>query len=914
MHKKPTISSRSNFSSATKGLTDILPADNLEMYHSIASRLQATDGKNVLFIFDGWDEFPSNLMKKSIVSTIIQQPYEFLLPQRTVLITSRPVASGNLLHIANQRVEILGFTQQQIHGYIEKALNGNSTRIQKLIQHLEEHPVIEGYCYIPLHSAILVHLFLTMKGALPTTLHELFCSLVLCCIVREHATHEPDISLPELSSLDDLPDDLKSKLNNHCILAYNGVKQDKVVFYSKDLQKSKLPFDISSLGLLQAVEGLTLTSKSLSYNFLHLSVQELLAAYRISQMPPSEQVKVFKNLFENSRFQPVLHFYCGFTKLDNSEIQEFISYRQHRNSNLKKLLPFLHCFFEAQQPSLCQLVDPEFTTDIKLDFADIRNPSDYIAIGYFITSLLSMSTADMPPVRLSIQCKYTDNLHCLKLLLSELSKYPAREQPTACALSRKLIFLLGTESNDDRPVNYNWLVNDRDEDEPYEPSITGKGAKLIANHLKISPAISKLVLYQGEIQWDEDGLFHIAEALRTNTSLTELSLVNVNPKHTEENGSALVKMLRLNKSLEYLNLSCDFLESAIHCCIFEGLRHNTTLTHLILHRTHLQVSDPDTARSLTVMLQENRSITYLDLSKNRAIFSQKGGCCIFIGLQHNTALTHLFLEDYITYQSADPDTVRSLNLMLQVNKSLTHLDLSESTNFTESGARCIFEGLQHNTNLLQLNLSSTGITATDPDTARSLTKMLQMNKSLTHLDLSSNETFSDSGARCIFKGLLYNSSLICLNISNTGMTATDPDTATYLTKMLEENKSLTHLDLSSNGSRYCKNAIILHTFLGLKHNTTLLGLDISNNIIITDSDAECIAQAMSCNHSLQTLNMYSHSYTSERSIRCILDALRFNTSLNLLCLFSLEIEEVVKDFKIARNNSGLPPIDIVLTP
>ena len=51
-------------------LADILPARNSEMSQSIASQLQATDGRNVLFVFDGWDEFPRNLMYGSIVSTI----------------------------------------------------------------------------------------------------------------------------------------------------------------------------------------------------------------------------------------------------------------------------------------------------------------------------------------------------------------------------------------------------------------------------------------------------------------------------------------------------------------------------------------------------------------------------------------------------------------------------------------------------------------------------------------------------------------------------------------------------------------------------------------------------------------------------------------------------------------------------
>ena len=294
-------------------LADIL-LNMLEDSQVFATRIQAIRGRNVLFIFDGWDEFPSHLQTNSLVSTIIQRPQKLSLHQSTVLITSRPVSSGNLLHIADRRVEILGFTQHQIREYIEKALDGNSTHIQKLVQHLEEHPVIEGYCYVPLHVAILVHVFLTMKGALPTTLHELFCNLVLCCIARELETHETEKVLSAVLSLDDLPDNLKSKLSDLCVLAYEGVVQNKVVFYQKDLQDFHLPVNLPSLGLLQAVEGLTLLSKSLSYNFLHLSVQELLAAYRISRMDSSKQLKVFKRMmFESSRFQAVLHYYSGFT-------------------------------------------------------------------------------------------------------------------------------------------------------------------------------------------------------------------------------------------------------------------------------------------------------------------------------------------------------------------------------------------------------------------------------------------------------------------------------------------------------------------------------------------------------------------------------------------------------------------------
>ena len=339
------------------------------------------------FIFDGWDEFPSHLQNNSLVSTIIQQPHKLFLHQSTVLITSRPVSSGNLFHIADRRVEILGFTQHQIREYIEKALDGNSTQIQKLVQHLEEHPVIEGYCYVPLHVAILVHIFLTLKEALPTTLHELFCDLVLCSIARELETRESESFVS--CSLDDLPDELKSKLINLSLLAYEGVMLDKVVFYEKDVKLAHLPANLPSLGLLQAVEGLTLLSKSLSYNFLHLSVQELLAAYHISHMDSSQQLKVFKLMFGGSRFQAVLYYYSGFTKLTSPPIRDFISSFSKQKSSIDGLLPLLHCFYEAQDLSFSNLIHFRI---ISLD--SLLNPVDYSAIGYYITSLLSVSSSD----------------------------------------------------------------------------------------------------------------------------------------------------------------------------------------------------------------------------------------------------------------------------------------------------------------------------------------------------------------------------------------------------------------------------------------------------------------------------------------------------------------------------------------
>ena len=890
-----------------KTLADIIPAHTIEMANSIATQLQATDGRNTLFVFDGWDEFPPELMNNSLVSTIIRQPQKLSLHLSTVIVTSRP-SSGNLLQIVDRRVEILGFTQQQIHDFIKKALNGNSVHIQKLVSHLDKHPVIESCCYVPLHAAILVHIFNSKKGALPTTLHELFRSLVLCCIARELATHEHDTSLSD--SLDDLPDDIMSNLRNLSLLAYKGLLQNKIVFNSEDLQSYHLPIDLPSLGLLQKVEGLTLISKSLSYHFLHLSVQELLAAYHISLMNHSEQVKIFEVLIKNEdRFKAVLRYYSGFTKLANPEIQKFISSYLQRMRNLQNLLPLLYCFFEAQQPSLCQLVGSKLQTHIYISYF-FRVPTDYLAIGYYVTSLLSSSSANEPYVYLSIH----EYITCanLKLLLSELSKYPIGGSPTDGTMFRKLVLVCHTFIDDPHDYDDPHDNDDQhdygdpqDDDDPYENDvrydlyesklITAEITKILAFHLKQSSAINILDLRDIDIeQEDEDGLLYIAEALQTNSSVTRLWLPEMQLRYTEPSCSALTKMLHMNKSLTHFNLLGNSkLSDSGACCIFKGLQYNTSLTHLNLMDTGIRATDLDAAQSFTKMLLMNKSLTHLDLSRNS--FLKTSACCIFKGLQDNTTLTHLSLRN-TSLATNNIDTARCLTKMLQVNKSLTHLDLSGNNTITDSGACCIFEGLQHNTSLIYLDLSNTDITATDPNTARSLTAMLKVNKFLVHLNLS----FTHTSSGCIFEGLQQNSSLTELRLCHNEFEifAMDSEIAICLSKILQVNKTLRYLDLSN--SSWAESCCIFD------HNNEQLHLNI-RGVTINDSDVECIAEGLKSNVLLKSLKV-----DAGIGSQLILELLKTNPRLKTIYTTEASEKDRFTDLNAARQEKGLPMVDIML--
>ena len=862
-------------------LAEILPIHSIEAPQTcthIAKRMQESHGHKVLFIFDGWDEFPHELQKESLVSKIIRQPQKLNIHKSTVLITTRPVSSGNLLHIADQRVELLGYTPRQIHEYIESALDGKTADIRKLVQHLDEHPVIQGCCYVPLHAAILVHIFLTMKGVLPTTHHELFRDLVLCCIVRELETHCETVET-DFSSLDDLPSDLKFQLRDLALLAFEGIRNDKVIFYVKDLQDLLLPTTLPPLGLIQAVEGLTLIRKCKSYNFFHLSVQELLAAYHISKLDSTEQVEVFERMIESSRFQAVLHYYSGFTKLDNPKIQKIISAYSQNISDYEKLLPLLHCFFEAQQPSLCRLVDSRFRT-IQFDSLNTLNPLDYLAVGYFIFSLLSMSTSEPVYLRIrSIDGRYD----CLKFLLNVLKSLPTTT--CSCTSSERLVL------------------------EIFSRSITSNKCKLIVPLINQIPAISTLIIHN-TMQF-VDGLVCLAETLQTNSSLRKLQLTKMDLCYTEEVGVALSKMLHMNKSLKHLDLSLNksFLGSEAYS-ILEGLRHNTTLLYFNLSDTGMVLKE-NTVQMLSEVFKVNETLTHLDMSNNVMLFSDSNVHYIFNGLQSNTTLAYLNLCK--TGIVINTENAEALKGMVDVNTALTHLDLSLNQ-LSCLGANSIFYGLQNNMSLSHLNLSYTNMEFTE-NTAEMLTKTLDVNKTLTHLNLSGNRKVSDKGAGCLFQALQCNSALVHLNLTCTRVTATTTNTAQALTKMLEVNKALKQLNLSSNLLFSGSGAKCI--FQGLKLNITLVYLNLSycgpveGSMEMTSGVAQALAEMVRVNKALKKLNLSRNKVLSDLGACCIFQSLHKNNTLSHLNLCGTRI--TLKDNTTAQAFAHMLKMNKTLT-
>ena len=90
-----------------------------------------------------------------------------------------PISSGDLHQLVSSRVEILGFTADELHQFFTECLKGDIEAVKTLLERIEENPEVAGSCYLPLNATILVHLFKSDCNTLPTTLYGIFSSLVL---------------------------------------------------------------------------------------------------------------------------------------------------------------------------------------------------------------------------------------------------------------------------------------------------------------------------------------------------------------------------------------------------------------------------------------------------------------------------------------------------------------------------------------------------------------------------------------------------------------------------------------------------------------------------------------------------------------------------------------------------------------
>ena len=272
----------------------------------IAEQLMETNGKNVLVILEGLDEFPTYLLTQySVITELLSGT---LLPRATILVTSRPSATVQLWDRWKRRIsrhiEVLGFTKENITAYIHTNLNDDECK--DFEKYLTINTPIRALMYIPINCTIVIAVYkdcLHYSKPLPRTITELYTCLVESILRRHLKSHDYNEKCQTLTSL---PPSVDADFQALKELAYEGVLRQQYI-YSKE---------IKHLGLMDVVveQHSFQYSHRFSYNFLHLSIQEYLAAHYISSMPFHEQEQFLKNVCNMKHLRNTCRFLAGITK------------------------------------------------------------------------------------------------------------------------------------------------------------------------------------------------------------------------------------------------------------------------------------------------------------------------------------------------------------------------------------------------------------------------------------------------------------------------------------------------------------------------------------------------------------------------------------------------------------------------
>ena len=300
--------------------------DLLEDYHTSINTyenfINKTDGSCLVLLFDGYDELSLEKRKSSFIFAIINRK---ILKESLLIITSRPTGSEELHCYACRRIEILGFTEQDRGVHLKNALN-NFQKYEEMIKYLEDNPTINTLCYNSLNMTMLVYLFKETEclPASQTELFDMFISRTVTHFLNKYGFSDTFNSLSQFKGKHN------KILKEFGKLSFNSLSNEKMVFSLSDLQKEcpkyssfiKLQTNCS-YGLLK--EKRRLHTVESSYNFLHLTIQEYLAAWHLSKLDMIKINSVYHKYFWEHRFFNVWVLYVGITKAQNISFKHFIS-------------------------------------------------------------------------------------------------------------------------------------------------------------------------------------------------------------------------------------------------------------------------------------------------------------------------------------------------------------------------------------------------------------------------------------------------------------------------------------------------------------------------------------------------------------------------------------------------------------
>ncbi|XP_056257788.1 NACHT, LRR and PYD domains-containing protein 12-like isoform X4 [Seriola aureovittata] len=265
----------------------------------------------VLFIFDGLDESRLSLdfnNRKSVCDVTQESSVNVLLtnlirgnllPSALVWITSRPAAANQIPPTCVDRVtEVRGFTDAQKEEYFRRR-SSDEELSSRIISHIKTSRSLHIMCQVPVFcwitATVLEHMLTTdQRGELPQTLTDLFSHFLLVQTQRKkNKYHEGRETSPQ--ELMEADGEVLLKLGR---LAFEQLEKGNIMFYQEDLEQCGLDVTEASVysGLCTEIfRRESVIFQKTVYCFVHLSVQEFLAAVYMFHCYTNRKTEVLEN-------------------------------------------------------------------------------------------------------------------------------------------------------------------------------------------------------------------------------------------------------------------------------------------------------------------------------------------------------------------------------------------------------------------------------------------------------------------------------------------------------------------------------------------------------------------------------------------------------------------------------------------
>ena len=559
---------------------------------SCADYLLKSDGCDILFILDGYDELA---VESEFIDGLVSH---WVLPECSLVITSR---SHTKFSRDTQCVYILGFDMEDKLNFIKCSLEEESNKIAVILNYLKTHPTVNNLCFIPFHMTVLLYLF-KLGYNLPKNVTELY-SHFICHTICHHLTKSGiclGMDEPDLSSL---PEPFKKVIDSLAGLALEGVLSSQFTFTLREIktaypQIDELPGGIYGYGLLQAVETYGPLQKSLTLNFVHSSLQEYLAAYYITLLPPKEESELLKREFFCGQHLSLFVMYFGLTRGQRPVFQQLLKSNYIPIKLGKNSLIHFHmyrCFHESDNEYLFSYFSEDFTYIKHRAVVEEHN-------NYKIANEIAIyPSIELPNVR-GINLYYKPLLPTdIENLTFFLTHWLSNKEWEKLSLDNCYIgdsgwhlFHAGVVTGHGTPVTIKELNLSNN-------FLTGASLKLIAD-VVVTCQIKHLIICRNKI-----GVQGFDKILSGNFSILESLNLDLNSMSSAE-AIILFETLRKNDHLKLLELSRNNIGDEAVEAISATLKENSTLKELWLDNNPLTFG---AALTIAQSLKDNSSIQLL---------------------------------------------------------------------------------------------------------------------------------------------------------------------------------------------------------------------------------------------------------------------------------------------------------------